>query len=582
MEQRTLDLPEILSILKRRKQVFLAGLVFLFTVSTLVAWLWPPSYRSTATILIEEQELPTDLVRSTITTFADQQIEKIKQQVMTRSTLLRIVDQFNLYAALRERSPNEVVLKQFVDDIEVKVISADVVDRRTGQPTKATIAFTLAYDSEVPRSAQKVATELTNLFLSENLKTRERQAQQATEFLQKESYDLDSQIEELEQRIAVFKQEAKGALPELFEINLQLMSQAERELMDVNQRLVALEDRKIDLVGQLAIIKPNTPIITSTGERILDMDERLKALRAQYASRAALLSSTHPDIIKMQQEISALQAATGSVPTTRDMQKRLADEHVHLQTLLKTLGDKHPDVQQARKVIASLEREIVRLAKFPRKREAPDHPENPAYIQSQAQFNATVNEIQSLRKTEQRLRKKVKHYSDRLERTPALEPAYLDLTRHRDNTTNKYHEIRFKLLEAKVSQELEAQRKGERFSLIDPPDFPEQPESPNRLVIMVLGTILSIFGGIGGVVISEKLDQSVRSSWDLTALTKMAPLASIPYLPGSEEIEKLITRRRNVRLAGIGALVSSVLLAHWLWLPLDVVWYAALRKLGMG
>lgn len=577
-----LDISQIIAILKRRKSVFWLGLFSVLTASVLVAWLWPPTYRSTATILIEEQEVPMDIVRSAITTYADQQIEKIKQQVMTRSTLLRIVEQFDLYPSLRQRSPNEVVLKEFVDDIQVKVISADVVDRRTGQSTKATIAFTLAYDGESPAKSQKVATELTNLFLAENLKTRERQAQEATEFLQKEAKDLAGQIEALEYRIAAFKQKADGALPELFEINLQLMNQAERELLDVKQRLTAMEDRKIDLEGQLAIIKPNTPIITASGQRILDLDERLKALRAQYVSSAAVLSPTHPDIIKMQQEIHALQAATGSLSPTDELQKRLADEHARLQTLFETHGTDHPDVKQSRQIIASLEREILRVARYPRKKELTADPENPAYIQIQAQLNAALNEIKALKETGRKLRSKVQMYSSRLERTPELEPAYLELTRNRDNSTKKYHEIRFKLLEAKVSQELEAQRKGERFSLIDPPDFPERPASPNRLVIMVLGSFLSILGGVGAMVIAENLDQSVRSSRDLAALTKMAPLANIPYLPLSADIQELARRRRLMKWAGAGGFVGLLVSGHWLWLPLDVLWYAALRKLGIG
>lgn len=582
MEQDNLDLQKILSILNRRKRLFSLGFGTLFFISVLVVWLWPPSFRSTATILIEEQEVPMDLVRSTITTFADQQIAKIKQQVMTRSNLLRIVEQFDLYASLRQRSPNEVILKRFVDDIHVKVISADVVDRRTGQPTKATIAFTLAYDGESPSSAQKVATELTNLFLAENLKTRERKAQEATEFLQREANDLSARIEELGKQIANFKQDADGALPELFEINLQMMNQADRQVMDIRQRLVALEDRKIDLEGQLAIIKPNTPMITASGERILDMEERLKALRAQYVSSAALFSPTHPDIIKMQQEIHALERATGPIPVTGELQKRLADEHALLQTRLKTLGDDHPDIKQSRAVIVALERELLQLASNPRSRELTGDPENPAYIQIQSQLNATVNEINSLKRTERILQEKIQTYSTRLEETPGLEPAYLELTRNRENSTKKYHEIRFKLLEAKVSQELEEQRKGERFSLIDPPDFPEQPDSPNRLVIMVLGIILSVFGGVGAVVVAENLDQSIRSSQDLTNLTKMAPLANIPYLPIMDEIQELARRRRFMKWAGMGGLVSLILLSHWFWLPFDVVWYAALRKLGLG
>ena len=582
MEQRSLDVQKIVDIVKRRKRVFGLAFAGIVGVSALVALLWPPTYRSTATILIQEQAVPTDLVRSAISSYVDQQIEKIKQQVMTRSTLLRIVEQFDLYASLRQRSPNEVVLKEFGDDIQIDVISADVVDRRTGQPTKATIAFMLAYDGETPAKAQKVATELTNLFLAENLKARERQAQETTEFLKQEGDNLAKVIEDFEHRIADFKQGAGRALPELFEINLQMMNQSERELLDVTQRLIALEDRKVDLESQLAIIKPNTPIITSTGERILDSEERLKALKAQYVSSAALLSPAHPDIVKMKQEIYALQGATGILTGVEELRKRLADEHAKTHALLETYGDTHPDVIRSRQVIASLEKEILKVAGQPRPQVPAENPENPAYIQVQGQLNSTINQMKALRASAQTLREKVKDFADRLERTAELEPGYQNLIRNRDNSTQKYHEIRFKLLEAGVSQELEEQQKGERFSLIDPPDFPEQPEAPNRLMIMILGVFLAFLGGGGTMALAENLDQSIRSVQDLKGLTQMAPLAIIPYLPVDEEITAMVKRRHMMKWVGAATLLFLVFLGHWLWLPVDVVWYAALRKLGMG
>lgn len=575
------NIKDYLAVLGRRRAAIFGTMAGLFLLSVVVAFLWPPAYRSTGTILIEEQEIPQDIVRTTITSFADQRIQKIKQQVMTRSTLLRIVDQYHLYESLRRRKPTEVVLEEFIGDINIDVISADVVDKRTGRPTKATIAFTLSYDGDTPAVAQKVANELTNLFLAENLKSRERQAQEATAFLQKEAQDLADHIEVIAKKIADFKHQADGALPEHFDLNMQLMNQADRELMDLNQRLTELEDRRIHLEGQLSIIKPNTPIVTTTGERILDSDERLKALRAQFASSAALFSEEHPDIIKMKQEIEALEKAGGQVSGIDELHKRLADEHANIESLLKRYGDDHPDVARSRNIIGSLEKQIDELAQRPVS-EPSVKPENPAYLQALTQLNATTNEIDALKQTRSLLKRKIDTYSDKLERTSELEPAYLELVRNRDNSTQKYHEIRFRLLEAKVSQELEEQRMGERFSLIDPPDLPEQPESPNRSAILLLGGLIAFIGGLGSGAVAESMDQSIQSSGGLQAITKVPALGVIPYLPNTEDLHRMEGQRKTVRWAGVGGLVFLILLGHFLWLPLDVVWFAVLRKLGVG
>ena len=153
------SLKDYVGIFRRRLNLILLVSLSLLIPSLIAAFLWPATYKSIATILIEEQEIPTDLVRSTITSYADQRIETIRQQVMSRTTLWKVVEQYNLYPDQRKTSPAEEVVKRFIKDIEVEVISADVVDKRTQHPTKATIAFTVAYQSKSPELAQNVANE---------------------------------------------------------------------------------------------------------------------------------------------------------------------------------------------------------------------------------------------------------------------------------------------------------------------------------------------------------------------------------------------------------------------------------------
>jgi len=578
--ESTMSLKDYIAAFHRRRRLILLTGLSLLTVSLTLAFLWPPTYKSTATILIEEQEIPSDLVRSTITSYADQRIETIKQQVMSRTTLWKVVEQFNLYQEQRNNSPAEEVVKSFVKDIEVQVISADVVDKRTQHPTKATIAFTVAYQNRSPELAQKVANELTSLFLGENLKSRERQAQEATSFLQQEAENLARHINEIDEKIAKFKHRANGALPELAPLNQQLMNQTERELMDVDQQIRSLEERKTYLEGELATIKPNTPILSVTGERILDSTERLRALRAEYAGASANLSGDHPDMIKMKQEIEALEKEAGQLPDAEEASKRLVDARATLAADLERLGKEHPDVLHAQRKIAVLEQEVHRLRAVPH-RPANLRPENPAYINLQAQLNSATSSLEALRKTRLEVKRRLSEYATRLERSPGIEPEYLVLTRDRDTSTQKYQDIRSRLLEAKVAEGLEVQRKGERFSLIDPPSLPEKPYKPNRLAIVLLGFILAVGGGIGLGAAAESLDHSIRTPDQLVALTQHFPLAVIPFMPNEEDVSRAMLRRRVVQTAGLGAFATVLLLLHVFVIPLDVLWFTALRRFGM-
>ena len=580
MQTAPKNIKDFIEIARRRKGPVLGTALILLFMGTTVAFLLPAIYRSTATILIEEQEIPSDLVRSAITTYADQRIETIKQQVMSRATLWKIVEQYDLYKGMRKNSPTEGVLARFVKDIQIDVINAKVVDKRTQNPTQATIAFTLSYDGESPEISQRVANELTTLFLAENLKSRERQAQETTAFLKEEATNLGKRIEELETKISSVKRKADGALPELTPLNMQLMNGVERELSDLDREIRSLEERKFYLEGELATIKPNTPIISATGERILDSSERLKALRAEYVDQAAYLSDEHPDIIKMKQEIDALQHETGGQTTVDEVAKRLAGERGNLVGLLDRYGKDHPDVVRARRVIASLESELRRSAG--RKPSAfAFRPENPAYINIHAQLQSTTSSLKALKAQRLKLKKRADDYARRLEQTPQYEPQYVDLVRERDNSARKYEELRSKLMEAQVSEGLEIQRKGERFSLINPPDLPEKPEKPNRMLIIFLSLILAGGGGAGCGALLENLDRSVRSAEYLARLTQTMPLAVIPYIPNKQDLHQLIERRRRMHAAGIGAVVICLLATHFLWLPLDVIWFAALRRFGL-
>jgi uncharacterized protein involved in exopolysaccharide biosynthesis len=579
MEAPAKDLYDYLALLRRRRTIILAVAASLLAASAALAFLLPAVYRSTATILIEEQEIPPDLVRSAIASYADQRIETIKQQVLSRSTLWRIVEQYDLYKDLRKRSPTEEVLTRFVKDIQIEVMNVKVIDKRTQNPTQATIAFTLAYDGESAELAQKVANELTSLFLGENLKTRERHAQETTAFLKRESENLSRHIQELEQKLSSVKQRAEGALPELVQLNMQLMSQVQREVIDSDRDIRSLKERQTYLEGELATLKPHTPLISASGERLLDASERLKSLRSQYASASAYLEPDHPDIIKMKQELSSLEKEGGVTDGRDELSKRLMAERASLAALRERVGEMHPDAMRLRDVVASLERELQAAVARPAEPSIVK-PENPAYINIQSQLASTTASLKSLEAARVDLKRRMAEYAKRLESTPTVEPEYLDLIRDRENSVRRYQEITSRLMEAQVSAELEVQRKGERFSLINPPELPEKPDRPNRLAILLLGAFLAIGGGVGTGVVVDNLDRRIYTADQLKRAMQGVPLAVIPYLPTESEVVALGRRRAVLSLAGLGVVVAGAVALHLAWMPLDVLWFTIMRKLG--
>jgi uncharacterized protein involved in exopolysaccharide biosynthesis len=577
MDTKPKELGDYLEIWGRRKWQILVPAAILTAISAYYVTSMPSVYKSASTILIEEQEIPSDLVKSTVTSYADQRIQVISQQVMTRANLWQIIKDFNLFEKKRTKDSSDALIEQLRKNIKLDMISADIIDRRSGLKTPATIAFSLSYFGETPEQAQRVANQLTTLFLNENVKNRSQKASDTSSFLEDEAKKLNDQIADFESRLATFKQKNVGRLPELSQLNLQLRDRAEADYAEVERQLATVNERKFYLEGQLAQIKPNSPIMSVTGERILDTDERLKALRSQYVTAASSYSPEHPDVIKMQNEIAALEQS-GASGDRAEESKRLTKLRADLTLAQERYTQDHPDVIRLKTMIAQAESSLARAP-------APDSqpvrkPENPAYITMQAQLEATNSELRSLKVKQSQAKGRMADYEARLQQAPQVEREYLDLTRDRENATRRYQDIKNKLAEAQVGQELEKDRKGERFSLIDPPQAPERPDRPNRPLLMLIGLMFSLASGVAYGGVAEALDKAIRGSNALSNIIPVPVLASVPYIANRSDVSNTrLSNLMNTFLALVG-ISTALLLLHVLWMPLDVAWFVLLRKIG--
>jgi succinoglycan biosynthesis transport protein ExoP len=584
-------LPALLAGAKFRRPSLIAAFALGFTITVLLTVLLPPHYRSAGTILIEQQEMPQDLVRSTITSYADERIQVISKRVMTTETLLGIIRRYDLYPKERANATREALIKQMRKDIGLHMISADVIDPRSGHPTSATIAFEISYTSKSADLAAKVANELTTLYLNENLQNRTQLARDAATFLGGEGDRLNHRIGELEAQLARFKDKHYRQLPELTPLNMQMMEHLGEELRSQAARKSSLEQQKVFLEAQLVQLKPNSTIFSDTGERIMSSADRLKMARQQLDSARSLYSPAHPDVIRLEREVKGLeaQAAASGKPAdsspggpAADLKRQLEGAQATLADVSGRYGPEHPDRMKLERTVQSLQAQIAATAPAP---PAPSsltikEADNPAYVQIQAQLSATVNELAALDTQVSKLNGDLTRYQDDLTLSPKVEQEYRELMRDYDNTRLQYAQLRAKLVEASTAQNLEADRKGERFTLIDPPLPPEEPVSPNRILLFVGGLFFSVALTVGFLWLREKLDTSVRGRLDLMELTGLPPLALVPHIQTESQ---LLTHRRRVRVAFGSAMASlclAVAMTHFLYKPLDVLWFTFARRMG--
>ncbi len=583
MEEEVKGLGDYLSILRRRKAQLFLPMALIFAISGIVAFALPAVYRSEAIILIEQQEIPEDLVRSTVTSYADQRVQVISQRVMSSNNLRSIIEQFDLYADERRTESMAEIIEEMREDITLEMISADVVDPRSGRPTQATIAFSLSYDNESPSLAQKVTNQIVSLFLKENLRTRTESAEETSSFLAMEAEKLSEQISDLERKLADFKERNVGNLPELVTLNLQLMERTERRITDTDQEIRALEERQIYLQSELAQLSPNSTLYSADGSRILGAEDRLKSLEAQYVSMMARYSATHPDRIKMRKEIAALRKEIGFADDTSELELQLKDLTAEMAAMRERYSANHPDVRKLQRSIDSTREALAEASTKENRKDAkvrtPTKPDNPAYIQLQAQLEASKTELRALKAKRNKLQDKLADYEQRLTKGPQVEREYRDLTRDYENALAKYREVKAKEMEAELSKTLEKERKGERFSIVEPPQLPEKPEKPNRIAILFLGFVFSFAGGVGTVAVGESLDHTLHGPKSIITAVQIPPLAVISYINNGEDKRRRIRRRVLWIFGSVMAVGSSLALVHFLYKPLDVLWFIILRRL---
>lgn len=554
-----MEIGDYFAILRRRKVALLVPFTIIIVVSAALALGLPPVYRSEATILVERQEIPQDLVETTITGFVEERLEGLSKRLLTWDTLSNMADKLDLYPEERGAGSRAEIVKRMKESITVEMVetTASDPDRRKGGVI--TIAFTVAFEDSQPEVAQKVAAELAMLYMDENKRLRAEQAAEVSRFLELEGKKLREEMVELEKKLAVFKQKNLEQLPDQKDWNIRFFEQTEEKLQSAEERIRLLETQRAGIMSQLAITNPYREITTQEGGKIQSASERLSALTAQYLSALANYSPDHPDLLKMRGEIESLEGQTGTTNKTSHLMEQLTIYRNKLTEARQKYSDEHPDVQKFEQSVAALEKKL-RDTTYAYTREgvqtelAP--PDNPTYVTLQAQLEGVSTNLKSEEVQRQRLTAKLREYEARLIQTPAVERDYLELTRDYDNARKKYQEIRDKQSEAELAQQLELGSKGQRLTLVQPAFLPTLPERPNRIGIALLGFVLALGGGVSVAAAAEYTDRTVRGSRGVLVAFNAPPLAVIPYIRTPEE---QALRRKRVIGVSIGLVIAIII-----------------------
>jgi len=589
-EQET-SLSDYLSILGRRKKTFLtvAGLILSLAIG--LAMSLPPVYRSSATILIHQQEISNALLSSSVEQDTGQGLEMLIRGVMTKPNLLKIVEKFNLFSNYRNDLSEGKILKKVHSSIGVKMLNPELAGQKksaTQQGTAFEVSFEYEHDPEL---AQQVTTELTRLFLEKNLEGRRKITADTTAFLISETRKIEKRLGEISSKFTAFKKKNSRLLPQQMEFMTSERERTDRELLTVIQEIRSIRASTIQLRGQLAgtkayIYEDRTEIRNTKGEKVLSATGRLQTLQQKYHALIAKYSASHPSVKKVKKEIESLGgnvAAAGASPLATD---NLEIAEVELAEARQKYSGDHPEIRQLEAKVAQLRNESAAAGSI-----ASNSKEfntlkriNPAFSSLKAGVSSGEAELQSLYDRRDSLQAKLDDFASRMEGAPGVEQDYNRFNRDYEAALKQYRNITDKLSNAQRAEAFEQEEKGDRFSLLEPPEVPMGAVKPNRPAIVMLGGLLGLGIAFGLSMLLESLDNSITGRRALVAITGMQPIGTIPIILSKTEAQSIQRQKMTnliLYLGIVGGLLAGLAWVHFSYMPLGQLWAVVARKIEL-
>jgi polysaccharide chain length determinant protein (PEP-CTERM system associated) len=476
---------ELAGILWKGRWIVLLCFVLGSAAAAGIAWYLPNQYMSDTLVLIIPQRVPENYVQNTVTTRIEDRITSLREQILARSRLERIIEEFNLYPEARKSLPMEDIIASMKPKVITRVVRGD--------------AFTVSFIGDSPELAQKVTERLSTLFIEENMRDRTVIAESTNQFLRTQLDAALQQLTESERSVEVYRRRYAGELPDQAASNLSAIQNSESQIQSLTESLNRDRDRRLQLERQIAeastpeaeAAPAPLPQLPRAANTPLTPEQELEAADANLRSLQTKLPARHPDIVRARGTVERLRAQVAA-------QRQAAPGP----------GNTTPAPRLTATEIARRNR-LNALT---------------------AELQVLITQIQQKEANEERLRSTAQMYRARLEAAPIRQTELIALTRDYDTLQRQYQDLLKKYEDSKVAANMERRQISEQFRVLDPPRVPEQAYTPNRFLIRAAGAVFGLGLGIALVGLREFLNRSLRTASDVVACLDLPVLAALPMV----------------------------------------------------
>lgn len=508
LNTKTIKPEDIIEIVLRRRWFIIIPFCLSIIAGIYLSFTLPKIYRASTLILVQAQRVPTNYVRSVISAGIESRINMISQQIMSRTNLENIIDQFKLFP---EPEHEKMYMEDKIEDIR-KRISVNIRSRRGAD------AFEISFEDTDPERVMRVTNTLSTYFIDENLKVREAQAIGTTDFLDDELNNIKTQLEKHEETLLIYRKKFMGELPEQLETNLRILDRQQEQLIEKQKNLRNVKNMLIAFEKQIS------------------------------------------ELQNMQNDVSMF-STDGLFEFEAEGSTRVDQLGEQLSILKTRYTDKHPDVMRLKRMIAELEDQIDQeLSESEESEESEEEVFSGNNYQElqMAQRDEITKEIKTLEADISKIQEQITIYQKRVENTPKREQELLSLKRDYANIKGTYDSLLKRKLEAAISVNMEKKQKGEQFRVVDPARLPEKTIKPNMNRLFALTLAAGLVVGCGLVFLLEYLDTSFRRPEDIDSLLGVPVIAILPSVIHPEDIKK---RRLNLFFSIFSIIIISFLLA---------------------
>jgi polysaccharide chain length determinant protein (PEP-CTERM system associated) len=448
-----------------------------------LAQLLPKRYTSETVILVEQPTVPTEYVKPIITEDLNRRLASMQEQILSRTRLQPIIEKFSLYPKDQDGVYTDEVIARLRAAVKITPM-----EPMAGTDNRQLPGFEVAVESRSPELAQEVCSEIMSMFLEQNTQEREQQASRTTSFLTKQLDEAKTKLDEQDARLAQFKRQYLGSLPEEEQTNLSLLTGLNSQL-EANTQALSRAHQDLAFNESLLSQQETNWRAAQTGQNPETADLQLNALRDQLANLLSHYTPKHPDVVKVQNQIAELEKRRAAEPQPESTEE----------TLPQRPAPTSPQVQQLR---AKVRQDQIMIADF---------------TKHQTLIEAQIHALQ-----------------DRVQASPVVEQQLKELTRSYQSALDFYNELLKKRQNSAMAADLEHQQESEQFRVLDPPSLPDKASFPNKPLFAGGGLAAGLGLSLGLLYLIAFSDTSLHTERDVEKCLKLPVMVSIPTLEMDE------------------------------------------------